>query len=174
EMNLSHVERYFADFLSIMESGDNISLYSGMTRTANNVEVPREIRWPDNLFIIGTVNIDDTTYMFSPKVLDRANVIEFRLNEDSLKRFFSEENNELSTLVSEGASMAADFLIKAHDQTLYKGTVENEILLFFNQLKKIGAEFGYRTAKEILILLNQLNKMDYNLSEDAKLDVAIM
>ena len=32
--------------------------------------------WSKNLKIIGTVNIDETTYMFSPKVLDRANVIE--------------------------------------------------------------------------------------------------
>ena len=32
---------------------------------------------PDNLFTIGTVNVDETTYMFSPKVLDRANTLEF-------------------------------------------------------------------------------------------------
>ena len=32
---------------------------------------------PKNLFVIGTVNVDETTYMFSPKVLDRANTIEF-------------------------------------------------------------------------------------------------
>ena len=30
-----------------------------------------------NLLVIGTVNVDETTYMFSPKVLDRANTIEF-------------------------------------------------------------------------------------------------
>lgn len=174
EMNLSHVERYFADFLSIMESGDSIRLYSGAERKANGKVVPQEIHWPANLFIIGTVNIDDTTYMFSPKVLDRANVIEFRLDEDSLRRFFGEESNEPSRLGAEGSSMAKDFLAKAEDQTLYKGEIESEILLFFSQLKKIGAEFGYRTAKEILVLLNQLTKIDPELSEEAKLDVAIM
>ena len=67
EMNLSHVERYFADFLSAIESGEEIPLY-GEDRT---------LKLPDNLFIIGTVNVDETTYMFSPKVLDRANTIEF-------------------------------------------------------------------------------------------------
>ena len=32
EMNLSHVERYFADFLNIMESNDTIKLYTGKNR----------------------------------------------------------------------------------------------------------------------------------------------
>lgn len=66
EMNLSHVERYFSDFLSAIESMDKgITLPSGKILKLN-----------ENLKIIGTVNIDETTYMFSPKVLDRANVIE--------------------------------------------------------------------------------------------------
>lgn len=66
EMNLSHVERYFADFLSALESrSKEIKLPDGTT-----------VVWSKNLKIIGTVNIDETTYMFSPKVLDRANVIE--------------------------------------------------------------------------------------------------
>ena len=67
EMNLSHVERYFSDFLSAIESGEEIPLY-GEEKT---------LTLPDNLFTIGTVNVDETTYMFSPKVLDRANTIEF-------------------------------------------------------------------------------------------------
>ena len=66
EMNLSHVERYFADFLSAIESNESIPLYG-----------EEELEIPYNLFIIGTVNVDETTYMFSPKVLDRANTIEF-------------------------------------------------------------------------------------------------
>ena len=66
-MNLSHVERYFADFLSAIESYEEIPLYG------NN----ESLNLPDNLFTIGTVNVDETTYMFSPKVLDRANTIEF-------------------------------------------------------------------------------------------------
>ena len=66
EMNLSHVERYFADFLSAIESGEKVPIYG-----------EEDLSLPPNLFIIGTVNVDETTYMFSPKVLDRANVIEF-------------------------------------------------------------------------------------------------
>lgn len=66
EMNLSRVEMYFADFLSALESMDH-------TITLPNNEC---VVWTDNLKIIGTVNVDESTYMFSPKVLDRANVIE--------------------------------------------------------------------------------------------------
>ena len=85
EMNLSHVERYFADFLSTMESGDAIPLHTIDSEEARAGGIPKQIKLPNNLFIIGTVNIDETTYMFSPKVLDRANTIEFRLTETDLK-----------------------------------------------------------------------------------------
>lgn len=68
EMNLSHVERYFADFLSAIESNEPIPIFGKSNKSLNI---------PNNLFIIGTVNVDETTYMFSPKVLDRANTIEF-------------------------------------------------------------------------------------------------
>ena len=68
EMNLSHVERYFADFLSAIESKESIPIFGKSNKS---------LTLPNNLFIIGTVNVDETTYMFSPKVLDRANTIEF-------------------------------------------------------------------------------------------------
>lgn len=83
EMNLAHVERYFADVLSGMESRKaflpNVQRQEGEWR---NVGEPLE--FPDNLFIVGTVNVDETTYIFSPKVLDRANTIEFRVTTGDL------------------------------------------------------------------------------------------
>jgi len=99
EMNLSHVERYFADFLSAMESGDEIKLYDGDQRYADKaktIAVPRRIRVPKNLFVIGTMNVDETTYMFSPKVLDRAQVIEFRVKPEEMAKFVGhwEDANE--------------------------------------------------------------------------------
>src|SRR5690554_557988 len=112
EMNLSHVERYFADFLSVMESDDKIHLYSGVQRKdLKGNDISPEIFWSKNLFIIGTVNIDETTYMFSPKVLDRANTIEFRVDEANIKSFFDLPSKiDLSVLESKGASMAKSFL----------------------------------------------------------------
>jgi 5-methylcytosine-specific restriction protein B len=72
ELNLSPVERYGADLLSAMESGEPIFL--GGTP-------PESLPWPSNLFLIGTVNIDETTHPLSPKVLDRAFVLTFDASE---------------------------------------------------------------------------------------------
>ncbi|MEE4198597.1 MAG: hypothetical protein V2I54_13240 [Bacteroidales bacterium] len=175
EMNLSHVERYFADFLSIMESKGEISLYS--EGTVNN-GVPSKLSLPANLFIIGTVNIDETTYMFSPKVLDRANAIEFRVTKEEMKNFFTEQQEvDMNKLRTQGASMAQSFLSLAgnnifstHDMT----EIQETLLSFFEQLKKTGAEFGYRSASEIIRLINQLTVIDADLSPNEKLDIAIM
>lgn len=86
EMNLAHVERYFADVLSGMESGEpvlpNLTIENGLW--THNLAGPRYIQLPRNLFVIGTVNVDETTYMFSPKVLDRANTLEFRVTTEAL------------------------------------------------------------------------------------------
>lgn len=93
EMNLSHVERYFSDFLSAMESEEKIPLHKA---TDEDIGVPKELEIPKNIFIVGTVNIDETTYMFSPKVLDRANVLEFKTFEDiSISDFIKKNHPKL-------------------------------------------------------------------------------
>lgn len=87
EMNLAHVERYFADVISGMESGEaclpNLREEDSVWREAP--EGPDKLPFPKNLFIAGTVNVDETTYMFSPKILDRANTIEFRVRAEELR-----------------------------------------------------------------------------------------
>ena len=177
EMNLSHVERYFADFLSIMESQDSIKLYEGEERTSTDgFSVPKTIWWPKNLFIIGTVNIDETTYMFSPKVLDRANVIEFRLDQEDLDHYLSNPSKvDLNVLVGQGATMASSFieLSKVYDLTS-DDDLNASLKAFFSELKTVGAEFGYRTAFEIQVLFSQLSKIDATLTVNDKIDFAIM
>lgn len=176
EMNLSHVERYFADFLSVMESDDKISLYSGVARKdLNGNDIPTEIFWSKNLFIIGTVNIDETTYMFSPKVLDRANTIEFRVDEANIKSFFDLPSKiDLSVLESKGASMAKNFLEIASDNSIENDDEYSVVLVnFFNELKKVGAEFGYRTAIEMLLLIKKLNLIG-SVSKNESVDIAVM
>ena len=73
------------------------------------MEIPARLKIPSNVFFTGTVNIDETTYMFSPKVLDRANVIEF--NEVDLPDF------------SDNQSSGDDFRIK--DPNI-RGLFQNE------------------------------------------------
>lgn len=74
EMNLSHPEQYLAPLLSAMETGMDIELHAQGEEVDG---VPAKIAYPNNLLVIGTVNMDETTHGLSDKVLDRASVIEF-------------------------------------------------------------------------------------------------
>ncbi len=154
EMNLSHVERYFADFLSAMESGEAVSLHDGGKGDLWN-DVPGKLRVPQNLFVIGTVNVDETTYMFSPKVLDRANVIEFRVSANEMSSFLENPvKPDLDALSGKGAQYAKAFVAAATDKNValdeaLRETVAAELMRFFPALEEAGAEFGYRTAHEI-------------------------
>lgn len=177
EMNLSQVERYFADFLSVMESGEAIPIYSNDLKVE---KVPPKITLPPNLFIIGTVNIDETTNMFSPKVLDRANTIEFRVRSSEMTDFLNNSsvlNN--ADIISSGNNMAKDFIKIASSSSQQSNTnheklINTPLLKFFEELQKSGAEFGYRSAKEILILINRLDIVNNQLTIDEKIDIAIM
>lgn len=175
EMNLSHVERYFADFLSVMESKDEIRLYS--EGTVEN-GVPAKLKVPDNLFIIGTVNIDETTNMFSPKVLDRANTIEFRVTKDEMESFLGNIREiNMDALAGKGAGMAKSFLEMAENKSFAIEDIEAinaSLVRFFGELKKTGAEFGYRSATEILRLIHHLSSLDNKLTTNQKTDIAIM
>ncbi len=80
EMNLARVEHYFSQFLSIMEKPigkRRLRLYDEQYRGRlyNGAEFPDEIELKGNIRFVGTVNIDESTYHFADKVLDRANVI---------------------------------------------------------------------------------------------------
>jgi len=68
EMNLARVEHYLADYLSALESRAH--------RIPLHEDVP-DLVLPPNLFVTGTVNVDETTHGFSRKVLDRANTLDF-------------------------------------------------------------------------------------------------
>lgn len=146
EMNLSHVERYFADFLSAIESNENIPLYG-----------KDELEIPDNLSIIGTVNIDETTYMFSPKVLDRANTIEFKIC--SAKDYMTQKLNKdtpngdveyLEDILNnqELRKMSIHELEKIFDEEFWD-KFSDELLKFQNILKEAGFGFGFRVINEI-------------------------
>lgn len=156
EMNLSHVERYFADFLSAIESGQPIPLYS-------NDDENYEWDIPDNLLIVGTVNVDETTYMFSPKVLDRANTIEFPtmaakeyMNSDFKEFDFKNINylmNPLEDLDVRNMNVYdlkdIFMFINCSEGNLWD-VLSNELDLFQSILKKINFDFGFRVINEIL------------------------
>ncbi|MDD6506661.1 MAG: AAA family ATPase, partial [Prevotellaceae bacterium] len=98
EMNLAPVEQYFAEYLSVVESRKrnddgmvvtdpilkkaNEEWYFNLTALLTSDEKIRKqfndegISLPQNLIVVGTVNMDETTFSFSRKVLDRAMTIE--------------------------------------------------------------------------------------------------
>lgn len=155
EMNLSYVERYFADFLSAMEAkGMQINLWDNPKEKdiekEGSSKVPSKITLPRNLFITGTINVDETTYMFSPKVLDRANVIEFKISENEMKDFLSTSRNiDLSKCTGAEISMAENFVTIATEDVALDDEATDILLKLFKPLKKVNAEFGYRTSTEI-------------------------
>lgn len=80
EMNLARVEHYFSQFLSVLEMDEGkriLQLYNDdlTNRFYNSAQYQSHITIGDNVMFIGTVNIDESTYHFSDKVLDRANLI---------------------------------------------------------------------------------------------------
>ena len=102
-MNLSRPEQYLAPILSAMETGAPLDLH----REGGIFEgIPATIRYPSNLVIIGTVNMDETTHGISDKVLDRAFTIEF-WDIDLMsyprwgKRDLSEENETIARTLLE-------------------------------------------------------------------------
>lgn len=128
EMNLARVERYFAPFLSAMETGQDLVLH------ANGVavnDVPPRVAWPANLHIAGTVNMDETTHPFSDKVLDRAFTLEFW--DVNLKTFFDRA------------------AARSPEKRLLE--VEEALIELHDAMRAVRRHFGYRTAGEVIAFM---------------------
>lgn len=178
EMNLSHVERYFSDFLSAMESGKPILLYKKPEGCED--KTPETINLPDNLFVTGTVNIDETTYMFSPKVLDRANVIEFKPDMNSVMEILTGNNaNEPIAKAQDG--MAQGFLKLSKELKQENNLIESEtehvkeiLTKIYTILESCGFEFAYRTVKEISLYLKAAKRLDENFNITTATDEQVL
>jgi 5-methylcytosine-specific restriction enzyme B len=155
EMNLAHVERYFADFLSGMESGEptlpNLVKEGAYWRV--NASDPEPVPIPRNLWVVGTVNVDETTYAFSPKVLDRAQTIEFRVATDDL----NPEAARPTVAAAAPAAFLASMLRISRDPDWLLTNAGSDRALLVESLKtlhmrltKHDLEFGHRTLTEAL------------------------
>jgi hypothetical protein len=184
EMNLAPVEQYFAEYLSIIEtrqlqnevvvtdyllakaSFENHALYFQLLENLglNKIEFFEGISIPNNLVVIGTVNMDETTHSFSRKVLDRA--MTFEMNNVDLTAGLDATNNDWcfpQTFISS-------------DEVLGEFTSGVEVVNEFKESKKVidflinvnieldGSPFkiAYRVRDEFLIYcyyasLNQTN-----------------
>ena len=180
EMNLARVEYYLSDFLSIIETRDRKD--NGVIETDALVDASyfqsqsaREkygrVYLPENLYIIGTVNMDETTFPFSKKVLDRANTIEFSFV-------------NLMARATAGGQAVAQKLDNSFLKTdyLYLQDCDDEDLIDticfnleeLNQiLVKANLHVGYRVRDEISFYMMN-NKKAKLLNEDAAFDHEIM
>lgn len=144
ELNLSPVERYFADLLSAMESGEPLHLHSDPTPRDG---VPATLPWPRNLVVIGTVNADETTHPFSPKVLDRASVLSF--GSASIAAFLSHPPTvRLEHLGGRGSAFAPELLTTLQSALTATQSVPTLVVLH-ETLTAHSAAFGFRTAHEL-------------------------
>ena len=179
EMNLARVEYYLSDILSIIETRDFVGeeirsdplvpdTYYGPDDAARKRY--GTIRLPENLYIIGTVNMDETTFPFSRKVLDRANTIEFSYV-DMMPVFDESTENQLQTMDLQNAFLKSEYLLLkqcADEQETVKGYCLT-LQKINDKLRKANAHVGYRVRDEIVFyLLN--NKKHGLLKENVAMD----
>ncbi|MBO9128571.1 AAA family ATPase [Bacillus sp. 165] len=174
EMNLARVEYYFSDFLSVIESPrwENGEIVTSAVLPES--VAGKRITIPANVYMIGTVNMDETTHPLSKKVLDRANTIEF--NQVKLNSFeFLMELEEVGAKRVSNDSLTAKFLhlkdcFREHEDLVKQVT---HVLVEINEiLEPIGAQVGYRVRDEICFYL-AYNKSGELLSFDEALNYQI-
>ena len=179
EMNLARVEYYFSDILSLMETKrvedgnivtEKLLSKEQFGRDERSFDKYGDVYIPQNLYIVGTVNMDETTFPFSKKVLDRANTIEF--NKVSLGYNF--ENaflEEVEPRVYHNDFLKSQYLkiseCKDEKEIAIK-TIE-ELIKLNNILEDYNQHFGFRVRDEIvfyMIYASKNNIMDFDKALD--------
>lgn len=190
EMNLAPVEQYFAEYLSVVESRKSHEdgtvttdpilekvdeeWYYNLTASLTTDENVRKqfnesgISIPQNLIVVGTVNMDETTFSFSRKVLDRAMTIE--MNEVDLHGGLTERNEQIGKL---GKADLIGNAVEGVDVYADNKEVCETVLTYLEAVNAVlnGTPFkvAYRTRNEFLLYV--VNNLPYNKDEnDADLD----
>lgn len=190
EMNLAPVEQYFAEYLSVVESRKSHEdgtvttdpilekvdeeWYFNLTASLTTDENVRKqfnesgISIPQNLIVVGTVNMDETTFSFSRKVLDRAMTIE--MNEVDLHGGLTERNEQIGKL---GKAELIGKAVEGIDVYADNKDVCEKVLTYLDAVNAVlnGTPFkvAYRTRNEFLLYV--VNNLPYNKDEnDAELE----
>ena len=182
EMNLARVEYYLSDILSVIETRDfrngrirSDALVSSTYYGSDSVAAGKygTVTLPENLYLIGTVNMDETTFPFSRKVLDRANTIEFSYVD--LMPHFRNDSEVPESLDLQNNFLKSEFL-HLSECAEYQDAVEaycEELQNINRTLQQGNAHVGYRVRDEIIFyLLN--NRTGELLNENMAMDNEIM
>ncbi|MBH0160449.1 McrB family protein [Fictibacillus sp. 26RED30] len=137
EMNLARVEYYLSDYLSAVESRKEILLHNREDVT----DISQKINIPPNVYVLGTINVDETTHSLSDKVLDRAFVM--TLSDVDFDHYWSTLDQSVKLMVSN----EYDILCDIH-----------------NDLKSFDLHFGYRTMNEMIQKLVRNKELDEEFS----------
>ncbi len=157
EMNLARVEYYLSDILSIMESRkwnsdrivtDRLITEECLGNNSDDKQFFKDTIIPDNLYIIGTVNMDETTFPFSKKVLDRANTIEFSYVDLEMR---VEKNDDQQPEPLHNSFLRSEYLL-LEDCIEYEEKL-NETISILKEVNSVlqtaNLHFGYRVRDEI-------------------------
>lgn len=152
EMNLARVEYYLSDVLSCIETGEPLQLHSNSVplEGSTGARIPSALQLPPNLYVIGTINIDETTSAVSDKVLDRAIVID--MSGVDIMRFLEDLKERIPELEDAVAAIG----------TRLVGL--NELMV------EHGLGFGYRVAEEVVRYWAFVQTHVDSASTDATLD----
>lgn len=190
EMNLAPVEQYFAEYLSVIESRkaneqgivttDPIlkkaaqqwyyDLVNELTETneVRNLFLNNGICIPQNLIVVGTVNMDETTFSFSRKVLDRAMTIE--MNEVDLQGGLTNRHEMIGKLSNEDLIGTA---VEGVDVYNSNKSVCDLVISYLSKVngKLEGTPFkvAYRTRNEFLLYV--VNNLPYKYNSDGDEDM---
>ena len=185
EMNLAPVEQYFAEYLSVIESRKsredgtvttdpilekvNEQWYFDLTASlAPNENIRKQfnengICIPQNLIVVGTVNMDETTFSFSRKVLDRAMTIE--MNEVDLYGGLIERNEHIGKL---GKADLIGYAVEGVDVYRDNKDVCDKVLTYLGAINDVlnstPFKVAYRTRNEFLLYV--VNNLPYDKDEN--------
>lgn len=184
EMNLAPVEQYFAEYLSVVESRKATEegvvtdpilrksiepWYFNLCAELTSDDDLRQqflndgICIPQNLVVIGTVNMDETTFSFSRKVLDRAMTIE--MNEVDLEGGLTERHEKIGKL---GTNELIGTCVEGVDvYSAHKGVCDKVITylkVVNDRLEGTPFKIAYRTRNEFLLYV--VNNLPYNKDEN--------
>ena len=193
EMNLAPVEQYFAEYLSIIETRKMIDgtivtdplvtfpnealmreafkeIYQGVDpdraeQFINKFIAEGGISIPRNFVVMGTVNMDETTFSFSRKVLDRA--MSFELNEVDMDSGLTKDPDyEFGSIDMAAAKCEFTQGFEVYSAAQADCDKIKAFLVAVNKvLDKTPFKIAYRTRNEIMIYCHERGKYGVPLAQ---------
>lgn len=184
EMNLARVEHYFSDLLSVLETqewqdGHIVTaplIHRESLASESDRDAYGDLQLPDNVYLIGTVNMDETTHPFSKKVLDRANTIEF--NYINLAQFpeAPEAGGEPTAVQANNLFLRSDYLQLAEifpDNRQLVEETTGKLVQINGVLEDIHSHVGFRIRDAVCFYM-LYNERFQLLDPDAAFDLQLL